>query len=61
MPKKDRVFIEYKYGPLTTLRRGQALKLGKELIEKKRIQKRLRQIPGHPDGKKGWGRQLHCC
>ena len=35
MPKKDRVFIEYKYGPLTTLRRGQALKLRKELIEKK--------------------------
>ena len=27
----DRVFIDYKYGPLTTLRRGEALKLRKEL------------------------------
>ena len=33
--KKDRIFIDYKYGPLTTLRRGQALKKRKEILEQK--------------------------
>ena len=34
-PKKDRVVIEYKYGPLTTLRRGEAMKKRKELLDNK--------------------------
>ena len=33
--KKDRIFIDYKYGPLTTLRRGQALKKRKEVLDQK--------------------------
>ena len=33
----ERVYIDYKYGPLTTLRRGEALKLRKELIDLKTI------------------------
>ena len=33
--KKDRIFIDYKYAPLTTLRRGQALKKRKEVLEQK--------------------------
>ena len=45
MPKKDRVFIEYKYGPLTTLRRGQALKLRKELLEKKEFKNAYVKFP----------------
>ena len=34
-PKKDKVFIEYKYGPLTTKKRGKALARRKELIQSK--------------------------
>ena len=34
-PKKDKVFIDYKYGPHTTLRRGEALKKRKEVLEQK--------------------------
>ena len=34
-PKKDKVFIDYKYGPHTTLRRGEALKRRKEILEQK--------------------------
>ena len=34
-PKKDKVFIDYKYGPHTTLRRGEALKKRKEILEQK--------------------------
>ena len=34
-PRKDKVFIEYKYGPLTTLRRKEALKKRKEVLEQK--------------------------
>ena len=45
LPKKDRVFIEYKYGSLTSLRRGQALKLRKELIEKKEFKNAYVKFP----------------
>ena len=34
-PKKDRVVIEYKYGPLTSQRRGEAMKMRKEILEEK--------------------------
>ena len=34
-PKKDKVFIDYKYGPHTTLRRGEALKKRKEILDQK--------------------------
>ena len=33
--KKDRIFIDYRYGPLTTLSRGQALKKSKGVLEQK--------------------------
>ena len=36
-PKKDRVIIEYKYGPLTTLRRGEAMKRRRELRNRRRL------------------------
>ena len=45
MPKKDRVFIECKYGPLRTLRRGQTFKLRKELIEKKEFENAYIKFP----------------
>ena len=34
-PKKERVVIEYKYGPLTSQRRGEAMKMRKEILEEK--------------------------
>ena len=34
-PKKERVVIEYKYGPLTSIRRGHAMKMRKEILEQK--------------------------
>ena len=32
---KDRVIVEYKYGPLTTMRRGEAMKKRREVLEAK--------------------------
>ena len=34
-PTKDRVVIEYKYGPLTSQRRGEAMKMRREILEEK--------------------------
>ena len=34
-PKKDKVFIDYKYGPHTTLRHGEALKKRKMILDQK--------------------------
>ena len=43
--KRIRVFIECKYGPLRTLRRGQTFKLRKELIEKKEFENAYIKFP----------------
>ena len=44
-PKKDRVFVEYKYGPLTTLRRGEAMKKRREIIDKKQFKNAYVKFP----------------
>ena len=36
-PKRESVFVEYKYGPLTTLRCGEAMKKRRELLDKKQF------------------------
>ena len=51
-PKKDKVFIEYKYGPLTTLRRGEALKKRKEVLEQKLYRNAYVKFPAILMGRK---------
>ena len=57
-PKKDRVIVEYKYGPLTTLRRGEAMKKRRELIEKKQFKNAYVKFPailmGRKDGEENY-------
>ena len=50
--KKDRVIIEYKYGPLTTLRRGEAMKRRRELLEDKTLRNAYIKFPAQLMGKK---------
>ena len=44
-PKKERVVIEYKYGPLTTLRRGEAMKKRREILESKEYRNAYIKFP----------------
>ena len=50
--KKDRIFIEYKYGPITTLRRGEALKRRKEVLDEKLYRNAYVKFPAILMGRK---------
>ena len=56
--KKDRVIIEYKYGPLTNLRRGEAMKKRKEVMDEKLYRNAYVKFPavlmGRKDGEDGY-------
>ena len=46
------MIIEYKYGPLTTLRRGEAMKRRRELLEDKTLRNPYIKFPAQLMGKK---------
>ena len=50
--KKDRVIVEYKYGPLTTLRRGEAMKKRKEVMDEKLFRNAYVKFPAILMGRK---------
>ena len=53
-----RVYIDYKYGPLTTLRRGEALKHRKDLIDRKEIISGFVSYPAKLMVKRAHGRDV---
>ena len=50
--KKDRVFVEYKYGPLTTLRRGEAMKKRRQVMDEKLFRNAYVKFPAILMGRK---------
>ena len=50
--KKDRVIVEYKYGPLTSMRRGEAMKKRKEVLEAKLYRNAYVKFPAILMGRK---------